>query len=160
MTKMLMIYPDRCTGCHNCELVCSFRHDGEFRPYTSRIHLHTWEVEGFSVPTTCQQCEDAPCVAACPTGAMHNDTALARAAWDQAKCIGCRMCTLACPFGAVKFDTGARRIVKCDLCDGSPECVQFCPAKALEYVEEAEIARDRGKAVAIGLKKTFEEVKR
>ena len=70
MTKMLMIYPDRCTGCQNCTLACSVFHDGEFRPHTSRIQVTTWEMEGFSMPTTCQQCEDAPCVAVCPTGAM------------------------------------------------------------------------------------------
>jgi len=101
---MLMIYPDRCTGCQNCTLACSVFHDGEFRPHTSRIQVTTWESEGFSMPTTCQQCEDAPCVAVCPTGAMHDDLTMNRVAWDEVKCIGCRMCTLACPFGAVVFD--------------------------------------------------------
>ncbi|HPS93259.1 MAG TPA: 4Fe-4S dicluster domain-containing protein [Deltaproteobacteria bacterium] len=158
MSKMLMIYPDRCTGCHNCELACTLSHDGEFRPYTSRIHVYSWETEGFSMPTTCQHCNDAPCVAVCPTGAMHDDRALDRVAWDVLKCIGCRMCTLACPFGAVVFDTQRRRIVKCDLCDGAPECVLFCPVQALEYVEEADATRSRKKAVAVEFKKTFEEV--
>ena len=73
MTKMLMIYPDRCTGCQNCALSCSFHHDGEFRPHTSRIKVFSWEMEGFSMPTVCQQCEDAPCVAVCPTSAMHDE---------------------------------------------------------------------------------------
>jgi len=97
MARMLMIYPDRCTGCRNCTLACSAFHDGEFRPHTSRIQVTTWEMEGFSMPTTCQQCEDAPCVAVCPTGAMHDDALINRVAWDEVKCIGCRMCTLACP---------------------------------------------------------------
>ncbi len=158
MAKMLMIYPDRCTGCQNCTLACSAFHDGEFRPHTSRIQVTTWETEGFSMPTTCQQCEDAPCVAVCPTGAMHDDPPINRVAWDEVKCIGCRMCTLACPFGAVVFETARRRIIKCDLCDGKPECVTFCPNKALDYVEETDAARDRKKAVAVEFKKTFEEV--
>jgi Fe-S-cluster-containing hydrogenase component 2 len=68
------------------------------------------------------------------------------------------MCTLACPFGAVVFETARRRIIKCDLCDGKPECVTFCPNKALDYVEETDAARDRKKAVAVEFKKTFEEV--
>ncbi|MBN1615081.1 MAG: 4Fe-4S dicluster domain-containing protein [Deltaproteobacteria bacterium] len=159
MAKMLMIYPDRCTGCHNCELACSFYHDGEFRPYTSRIHLHTWEVEGFSMPTLCQQCEDAPCVAVCPTNAMHSDPDLNRVAWDETKCIGCRMCTLACPFGAVVYDSIKSRIIKCDLCDGNPECVAYCPTNALQYEEETGIARSRKKSVAVEFKKTYEEVR-
>lgn len=159
MAKMLMIYPDRCTGCHNCELACTLFHDGEFRPYMSRIHVHSWEMDGFSMPTTCQQCEDAPCVAVCPTGAMHDDQAVGRVAWDSVKCIGCRMCTLACPFGAVVYDTAARRIVKCDLCEGSPECALFCPTQAIEYVEETVAGRVRGKDMAVEFKKTFEEVR-
>ncbi len=158
MAKMLMIYPDRCTGCHNCELACTLSHDNEFRPSMSRIHVYSWEMEGFSMPTTCQHCEDAPCVAVCPTGAMHDDKALNTVAWDVLKCIGCRMCTLACPFGAVVFDTGRRRIVKCDMCNGDPECARFCPVAAIEYVEEADAVRSRKKAVAVGFKKTFEEV--
>lgn len=51
MAKMLMIYPDRCTGCQNCVLSCSFHHDSEFRPHTSRIQVRNWEIEGFSMPT-------------------------------------------------------------------------------------------------------------
>jgi Fe-S-cluster-containing hydrogenase component 2 len=69
------------------------------------------------------------------------------------------MCTLACPFGAVVYETEKRRIVKCDLCDGNPECVTFCPTRALEYVDETDAARARQKAVAAGLKKSFEEVR-
>ncbi|HOG17260.1 MAG TPA: 4Fe-4S dicluster domain-containing protein [Syntrophales bacterium] len=159
MSKMLMIYPDRCTGCRNCELACSFFHDGEFRPHASRIHVTNWELESFSMPTTCQQCDDAPCVGVCPTGAMHAEPEKNRVGWDETKCIGCRMCTLACPFGAVVYESSKRRIVKCDLCDGAPECAAFCPVKALEYVEEIDSARARTKAVAVDFKRTFEEVK-
>ncbi len=157
MAKILVIHPEKCTGCRNCELACSFFHDGEFRPSTSRITVHNWEIEGFSVPMACQQCEDAPCVAVCPTGAMHIDPALNCVAWDQEKCIGCRMCTLACPFGAVFYQTPGR-IIKCDLCGGEPECVAFCPTHALEYVEETDAVRGRKKAFATHLKKAFEEV--
>ena len=159
MTKMLMIYPDRCTGCHNCELACSFFHDGEFRLPVSRIHVHTWEMEGISVPTTCEQCGDAPCVAVCPTSAMYDDPAMNRVGWEEAKCIGCRMCTLACPFGAVVYETSRRRILKCDLCDGVPECVTFCPVDAIEYLDETDATRARRRVVAGELKRTYEEVR-
>ena len=27
MAKVLMIHPDKCTGCRNCELACSFEHE-------------------------------------------------------------------------------------------------------------------------------------
>jgi len=159
MAKMLMIYPDRCTGCHNCELACSFFHDGEFRLPASRIHVHTWEMEGISVPTTCEQCGDAPCVAVCPTSAMYNEPAMNRVGWEEAKCIGCRMCTLACPFGAVVYEASRRRILKCDLCDGVPECVALCPVDAIEYLDETDATRARRRDLAGELKRTYEEVR-
>jgi carbon-monoxide dehydrogenase iron sulfur subunit len=159
MAKMLMIHPDRCTGCHNCDLACSFFHDGEFRLAASRIRVYSWEMEGISVPTTCVQCEDAPCVVVCPTGAMHNDPARNFVAWEEPKCIGCRMCTLACPFGAVVYETSRKRILKCDLCGGNPECVTFCPVRAIEYVDEKDAVRPRQKYVAAELKRTLAEAR-
>jgi carbon-monoxide dehydrogenase iron sulfur subunit len=159
MAKMLMIHPDRCTGCHNCDLACSFFHEGEFRLSASRIRVHSWEMEGISVPTTCVQCEDAPCVVVCPTGAMHIDPARNLVAWEGPQCIGCRMCTLACPFGAVVYETSSKRILKCDLCGGNPECVTFCPVRAIEYVDEKDAVRPRQKYVAAELKRTFAEAR-
>ena len=53
MSKMLMIYPNKCTGCRNCELACSFEKEESFRPGASRIRTLTWEREGFSVPLMC-----------------------------------------------------------------------------------------------------------
>lgn len=159
MAKMLVVHPDRCTGCHNCELACSFFHDGEFRPATSRIRVHSWEMEGISIPTACEQCDDAPCVTVCPTTAMHQDPALNRVAWTEAYCIGCRMCTLACPFGVVTYETPRGRILKCDLCDGTPECVTFCPVQALEYLDEMDAPRRRQKNLAVELKKSHLEAR-
>jgi anaerobic carbon-monoxide dehydrogenase iron sulfur subunit len=62
MPKMLTINADQYTGCHNCELACSMNHSGSFRPEVTRIHVYTWEREGFSVPMMCQHCADAPCI--------------------------------------------------------------------------------------------------
>ena len=84
MANVLMIHPDKCTGCRNCELACSFEHEGQFRPAASRVQAYTWEREGMSVPMMCQQCDDAACVKVCPTGAMHRSTALANLVdWDE-----------------------------------------------------------------------------
>ena len=90
MAKVLMIHPDKCTGCRNCELACSFEHEGQFRPGASRVQAYTWEREGMSVPMMCQQCDDAACVTVCPTGAMHRSTAMANLVdWDEGTCIRC-----------------------------------------------------------------------
>lgn len=157
MAKVLMIHPDRCTGCRNCELACSFAHEGEFRPRAARIHVYSWEREGFSVPMMCQQCEDAGCVNVCPTGAMHRVDGMV--VWDEKRCIRCRMCTLACPFGNAVYDARTSQILKCDNCDGEPECVAFCPNKALEYVDDTLATRSKKKAFAARFKESFAEVK-
>jgi len=90
---------------------------------------------------------------------MHDDPAMNRVEWEEAKCIGCRMCTLACPFGAVVYETSRRRILKCDLCGGAPECVTFCPVDAIEYLDETDATRARRRVVAGELKRTCEEVR-
>jgi Fe-S-cluster-containing hydrogenase component 2 len=42
----------------------------------------------------------------------------------------------ACPFGAIGVDTQEDKIIKCDLCEGQPVCVEFCEAGALQYVSQ------------------------
>jgi Fe-S-cluster-containing dehydrogenase component len=60
---------------------------------------------------------------------------------------------VACPFGAISFFTTLKAI-KCDLCDGSPRCVEFCFYDCLQFVELPEqAAADRAKGVrALALK--------
>ena len=158
MAKVLMIHPDRCTGCRNCELACSFGHEGDFRPRASRVHVYSWEREGFSVPMMCQQCNDAPCISVCPTGAMHRLDGNTLVEYDQKRCIRCRMCVQACQFGNVAYDGVTGNILKCDQCAGSPACVEFCPNAALEYQDDTLAMRTRKKAYAAKFKAAFQEV--
>lgn len=120
----LVVRPELCTGCRLCELFCSFQHTGRIWPQRTRVWVVRWEREALYAPVVCQQCEQAPCVQACPTGAA------ARGMGIDGPCIGCRACVTACPFGAVAFDEGEgpRR---CDLCGGDPWCVKVCPTGAL-----------------------------
>ena len=157
MTKVLMIHPDKCTGCRNCSLACVFGHEGQFRPAGTRVHVYSWEREGFSVPMMCQQCDDASCVKVCPTGALHRSKDGATTAYERAKCIGCKMCTMACPFGSVTYDSASGGVLKCDTCDGSPECVRFCPNGALEFIDDNVSTRSRKKAFAAKFKAALQE---
>lgn len=139
MAKVLAIDYEKCTGCRLCELVCSVKHEGVSNPARSRIKIVKWEQEGRYVPMSCQQCESAPCQAVCPVKAISREEVLNRVMVNYDVCIGCRMCVAVCPFGAMAFDTLAKRVIKCDLCDGEPVCARFCDVAAVKYIDASEL---------------------
>jgi len=140
MAKVLMIDYEKCTGCRLCELVCSVKHEGVSNPARSRIKIVKWEWEGRYVPMSCQQCESAPCLAVCPVKAITRNGGVGRVEVDYDTCIGCRMCVAICPFGAMGFDTLAKKVIKCDFCDGDPQCARFCETKAVQYIDAAQVS--------------------
>ncbi len=158
MGKILMIHPDKCTGCKNCVSACSYTKETRFRPAASRVHVYSWDREGISVPMMCQQCSDAPCVSVCPTGAMHRIPGDTLIGYDLKKCIRCRMCVQACPFGNAVYDSITDSIIKCDTCAGDPACARMCPTGALVFVDENVSTRSRKKAFALKFKEAFKEV--
>jgi Fe-S-cluster-containing hydrogenase component 2 len=148
MAKVLVTDYEKCTGCRICELVCSVKHEGVSNPSRSRIKVMKWESEGRYVPMSCQQCESAPCMLICPVKAISRDESLNRVKVDYDVCIGCRMCVAICPFGAMGFDVLAKKVMKCDLCDGDPQCARFCDVHAVSYLEANEQSVKKKKAVA------------
>ena len=139
MAKMLVINPDKCTGCRRCELACSLVKEGEFNPARSRIQTITFLEEAVYIPSACLQCEDPSCEKVRPSGAICREDATGVIQVAAERCVGCKMCLLACPFGAMAFSGRDGKAVKCDLCGGQPECVDFCEEGALEY-KETELA--------------------
>ena len=148
MAKVLMIDYEKCTGCRLCELVCSVKHEGVSNPARSRIKIVKWEWEGRYVPMSCQQCESAPCQAVCPVKAISRNGEMGRVEVDYDVCIGCRMCVAVCPFGAMGFNPLAKKVIKCDFCDGEPQCVRFCEPKAVQYVDAAQVSAVKQLAAA------------
>lgn len=164
MNRFIAADSAMCIGCRTCEIACALAHEPSrdvetltpthFEP---RLHL----VRTFQVSTvaTCHQCEDAPCLHACPTGAIFHSGDTVQV--DQARCIGCKSCVIACPFGAMQVVTHpAHRVFagvtiangvkaeahKCDLCAGratGPACVEVCPTKALHIVDAALLEETR-----------------
>jgi carbon-monoxide dehydrogenase iron sulfur subunit len=140
MAKALYIDYQKCTGCRLCELVCAVFHDGMSNPARSRIKVMKWEADGLYIPMSCQQCQDAPCMNVCPVKAISRDEELGHVFVDYDVCIGCRSCVGVCPFGAMSFNIKDKRVFKCDLCDGDPQCVRFCEEKAVDFLEVDEVS--------------------
>ena len=128
----LIIRPEKCTGCRICELVCSFHHNRNFNPKRARIMVLRNSEEGVYVPTVCQQCEKLPCEESCIVGAIHRDNKTGSTVIDASLCIACGKCIIACPFNGIFVDPATSRVIKCELCEGDPQCVKFCPRKAIE----------------------------
>jgi len=147
MNKILMISPKKCKDCGTCESVC---------PYEAvNVICFDRPQATAAVPIMCMQCEDAACMDICPTGAITRDV-LDTVQVDENKCVGCKLCVGACPFGNIHYSFRQRRVMKCDLCGGSPDCAKYCPTFAIEYVDGTVSNMEKKRVVASKFKDLFE----
>ncbi len=147
--RVLVADPKKCTGCKLCQIACSLKKSGVSNPAKSRIRVINHNNQNVYLPVSCRHCEDAPCMGVCPKEAIYRDEKLERVMVDYDKCISCRTCVAACPYGAIVFDAVKKRVVKCDLCDGSPECIKFCDANALDFVDQTLLQYPRIRETAL-----------
>jgi carbon-monoxide dehydrogenase iron sulfur subunit len=130
--RILAVYPNRCTGCEKCVLWCSFVKNHSFNPSRARIHVVRWEPYA-DAPMICVQC--GLCINACPVNAITRNLKTNAVIVEAEKCTSCGNCVTACPYGVLTLDPLTGKAIKCDLCDGDPECVKHCPKKVLLYVD-------------------------
>jgi len=145
--KILIVEPEKCDGCRDCEKECSLFHFGVADPDLSFIRIKEDGHFGSFIPVVCVACEEAPCIDVCPMNARERRENGA-VVTNQDRCIGCRACLYACPFGAVQINRETGKSGSCDLCREDregPRCVKACAKqKALLYVSSTVVRRIRG----------------
>jgi carbon-monoxide dehydrogenase iron sulfur subunit len=145
--KTFFISPELCTGCNLCEIACSMAKEGQVRPSTSRISVERYLMDGLYVPHICRNCKNAPCVDACKRGAIVKDVETGWVTINDERCNNCSLCIPACRYGAILL-TPEREVLLCDVCGGSPKCVQVCATGAIQFSnrKEATVGRATIKA--------------
>ena len=133
---------DRCCGCYACHIACLDAHFSPWDPRAvsfRRTQRYDSPAEGIprTVCTGCLHCDPAPCLEACPVGAIERDVEFGLVLIRPDRCVGCGSCVSACPQQAVSIGTdGIAR--KCDGCvellraGGQPACVRVCFTKAIQ----------------------------
>jgi Fe-S-cluster-containing dehydrogenase component len=130
----------RCVGCHACTTACKSENEVPLsvtRTYVKYVDVGVFPQtrRAFQV-TRCNQCDDAPCVAACPTSAMFRRPD-GIVDFDKAVCIGCKACIAACPYDAIFINPEDHSAEKCNFCAHrldvglEPACVVVCPVEAI-----------------------------
>lgn len=156
-SKILVVDFEKCVGCRNCALACSFAKEGEFSLSKARIQTIWMPRIEMYVPMICEHCQVPLCAEVCPMGAISRNDETRAMVLNPDLCIGCKMCMTACPFGAISINHKTKAMIKCDLCDGDPECAKHCVYGALCYVKPDEVVymkrREGAERLAKALKK-------
>ena len=129
-----------CIGCHACTTACKSENEvplGVTRTFVKYVDVGTFPTARRNYQVTrCNQCADAPCVAACPTKAMHvRPDGIVD--FEKDVCIGCKACIAACPYDAIFINPEDHSAEKCNFCAHrldvglEPACVVVCPTQAI-----------------------------
>jgi Fe-S-cluster-containing dehydrogenase component len=94
-------------------------------------------------------------VAACPRDALRQSDETGIILVDDDKCNGCGWCIEACDYGAIQLHPETKKVFVCDLCDGEPQCVEWCPEEALDFTTKDVLSQ---KARRTAVKKLFQDV--
>ena len=119
----------KCTGCKKCESVCTFFHTGRINNRLARVKVTNLYEIGIDAPVMCIQCEERYCLC-CPADALSIGP-LGQVIVSPTLCTLCKACEKACPIGAIEMFNDF--IYVCDLCGGSPKCVEACTEGAITY---------------------------
>ncbi len=160
-----------CIGCKACEVACKEWNNlpadeihltGSSFDNTGRLSSNTWRHVNFiehavrddvqsafqsgwlMMSDVCKHCHNAPCLEACPTGALFR-TEFDTVVVQQDICNGCGYCQPACPFGVVDVNVQDGKAHKCTLCYDrlkgglEPACAKSCPTDSIQFGELSEL---------------------
>ncbi len=168
----MIIDVDKCTGCYSCFLACKDEFCGNNYPGYSASQPskgHYWmklvavergaypKVKLDYIPTPCQQCENASCLAGGTEGAVYKRPD-GIVIIDPEKAKGQKDIVSSCPYRVIYWNEEENVAQKCNFCAHlldqgwkEPRCVETCPTGALVFGDldepESEISK---KAAAEG----------
>ncbi len=180
-----------CIGCKACEVACKEWNNlpadhlgltGDSYDNTGALSANTWRHVAFiernvradtqspfqsgwlMMSDVCKHCHNAPCVEACPTGALFR-TEFDTVVVQQDICNGCGYCVPACPFGVVDISMLDGKAHKCTLCYDrlkgglEPACAKACPTNSIQFGEVSELHQRAAQRVehlhAIGARSAY-----
>jgi len=156
MGKVFIADVSMCNGCYRCQFGCKDEYVGnDWSPYskpqpdTGHFWFKLVEQERGTVPkvfvsfipTLCNHCDNAPCIAAAQNGAIYKRPD-GLVVIDPVKSVGQKQLVAACPYGAIYWNSSLNIPQKCTGCahilDGAagipsayalsvPRCVDNCP---------------------------------
>ena len=166
----MLVDATRCvSGCEACVNACATEHGIEMtdRPEIDAQWIRKVDLidedsgREISLPVMCQHCEDAPCVAVCPTGAsFRREDGIVLV--NKHTCIGCRYCMMACPYMARSFihinlvgqrthsPRGKGTVESCTFCvhrvdrNREPACVEACTAAGHQALLFGDLSDNEG----------------
>lgn len=132
----------KCVGCTDCVVACENENNipyGFSRAWIEEIAIGKFPDTKVEIMSErCNQCDSAPCVSACPTGASHYSDIGEVVLISPDLCVGCKACIGACPYDARYIHPGGyadkctfcmHRVVKGEL----PACVSVCPTHSMHF---------------------------
>lgn len=149
--------PKLCAGCAYCEVACAQFHEGAAgatnrNHFTAKPLIKSMGVSpisanapgwpqaltmatfaDYSANEFCRQCDSPECLDACPENAISVDSKTGARVVNEEKCVGCGECVEACQFDMIHVNPETETAFKCDFCGGDPQCVAWCPTKAITF---------------------------